>query len=366
MPLLPRPRKLKHGTVWYGQVKVNGRWKQFNTHCEKRVEARDVLRRVEAELAAGRDPFRDEGSQVQDPIKRLAESFLDDRAPHWAAGTFDLYRDMTATICELWADWDIRQVGREQIVKYRQFLQKRGSRLAGGLRVGEIATATLNGHLRRLRAFLNWCAESVTDYKPPRVRELPLDREIEHDYFSAAEVEKLLTVAAEVRFNGQPLRDFIALLVCTGMRRNEALELTWNDVDLQQRRITLRATTTKTKRGRVIPVAPILEQILSGMTGAHTGLLFPAFTENVSKSFAEICVRAGIPVRPLHKLRDTFAIHAALSGLAPLFLGKILGHAKLQTTYRYYFEPDAHELSESMNLERNAPFVTAVLRGLGK
>ncbi len=76
MPLLPTPRRLKGGLYWYAQTKLqNGQWKQFNTGQTDKRRAREVLRRVELEIAAGRDPFRP-GIWTGSTLVQIAEEYL--------------------------------------------------------------------------------------------------------------------------------------------------------------------------------------------------------------------------------------------------------------------------------------------------
>jgi integrase len=62
------------------------------------------------------------------------------------------------------------------------------------------------------------------------------------------------------------LRLPLAIGYLTGMRRAEILGLKWDHVDLIQSTITLRAGQTKNGRGRVIPVVPQLQTLLTGST----------------------------------------------------------------------------------------------------
>lgn len=366
-------RKLKNGDYWHGSVRLSdGSWKAYNTDlptatCTKE-QATEHARRVQAELDAGRDPFREEGRPFKEQVCRLADEFLTDRNPHWSVGTLDLYADTMKVICDLFGNRDIRTFCKADVNGYREFLQKRGAINGRGRRLRDMHVNTLNRYLRSLRAFLRWCADDggIAGWTPPRVRELPAPPSDLPDYFTPEEFEKLLSAADKVTFNGASPRLLIALLGCTGMRRNEALALDWSMIDMEAKRIVLTWSITKTKRSRIIPVTPILSVILDQLPEPRVGKVFPQFTENISKVFKKVCVAAGVPVRPLHKLRDTFAVNAAVGGLAPLFLGKILGHAKLQTTYKYYFTPDADAISEQLNASENYAYSSAVLRGIGK
>lgn len=57
-------------------------------------------------------------------------------------------------------------------------------------------------------------------------------------------------------------RDIITFLIYTGCRKGEALNLKWDDVDLQNGVIAMKGT--KTKYDRYIPISNALKSILGG------------------------------------------------------------------------------------------------------
>src|SRR5260370_41491595 len=72
--------------------------------------------------------------------------------------------------------------------------------------------------------------------------------------------EEARKVLAAVR--GHRLEAIITLALVTGMRRDELLQLKWQDLDLQKREVRVRST--KTQRGeRIIPLAPRVSRILT-------------------------------------------------------------------------------------------------------
>ncbi len=104
--------------------------------------------------------------------------------------------------------------------------------------------------------------------RPPDLRRL-LDAAIRHDS------EKFAATRGEHAGKGAPgstprypaIAPFVAFLLLTGMRRNEALGLEWSSVDLDSGEIRLSAAETKTHRGRtvVLEVSPALQRMLTAM-----------------------------------------------------------------------------------------------------
>ena len=81
--------------------------------------------------------------------------------------------------------------------------------------------------------------------------------------WSATDVERFLSLTAVSRYHSAWLT-----LATTGMRRGELLSLTWSDIDLERKRLTIRKALvvvnhvpqlgqTKTGKSRMIELAPI-------------------------------------------------------------------------------------------------------------
>jgi integrase len=195
------------------------------------------------------------------------------------------------------------------------------------------------------------------------VRENPcqkIERESERGrgrevYLSASEAAVLLARAPATY---HPL---ILAAISTGMRAGELLGLTWADVDLGRREVTVRAEVAKTKRTRTLPLTedlcttladlserrPVAALDASDRVFCHPDgapITYPALRtawDALKRACRGALPEAKRPRLRFHDLRHTAASLMVAAGV-PLFdVSKILGHATIQMTMRYaHFCPE--------------------------
>jgi len=130
----------------------------------------------------------------------------------------------------------------------------------------------------------------------------------------------------------------IALLLFTGARRSEILELEWSQVDLEHG--LLRLPESKTGP-RVIylnaPAAAVLERIprVDGNRHVIVGDRRGAHLVGIDKSWRAVRRAAQLADVRLHDLRHTAASVGAAAGLGLPIIGALLGHTQATTTQRY-------------------------------
>jgi integrase len=147
----------------------------------------------------------------------------------------------------------------------------------------------------------------------------------------------------------------LRLLMLTGARLSEALSLTWDMVDWEER--VLRLPDSKTG-AKVIPLAPAAVQVIERqLTRRETGnpFVFPGGVPgkalvNLEDPWQRIRAIAGLPDVRIHDLRHTLASHAAMGGMSLPLIGRVLGHRSSATTARYaHFAADpVRQAAEAM------------------
>jgi integrase len=128
----------------------------------------------------------------------------------------------------------------------------------------------------------------------------------------------------------------IRLLIFTGCRLREILDLEWAHVDLERGFLFL--PTSKTGKKTVILSAPAIE-VLTALPRLGP-FVIPGVDPtrpraDLAKPWANVTSIAGLPGLRLHDLRHTFASVAAGASLGLPVIGKLLGHTQSSTTARY-------------------------------
>lgn len=125
----------------------------------------------------------------------------------------------------------------------------------------------------------------------------------------------------------------------TGMRKREILDLTWDRVDLDNRRIVLVHTKSGKKRG--VPINQTLTATLEELKLlSRSRYVFP--DENgkpygdIKKGFAAAVRRARISHIRFHDLRHTFASRLLMANVPLITVSRILGHASIKITADLY------------------------------
>ena len=160
-------------------------------------------------------------------------------------------------------------------------------------------------------------------------------------FLTDAEFERLGLALEEMEAGGaiQPsAAAAIRLLVLTGCRRNEILELRWDDVDLASGELRLRDSKTG---ARMVPLTPVVNDVLAGIPRAVdnpwviTGKKPGARLTDINRPWRALRSRAGLKGVRIHDLRHSWASRALELGESLPMIGRLLGHSRIETTARY-------------------------------
>jgi integrase len=139
------------------------------------------------------------------------------------------------------------------------------------------------------------------------------------------------------------VRDALYVLLYTGQRRGNVLEMRWSDVDLGAGVWSLSAQQTKQSKAQTTPLVAQAREILQRRyESAGTKWVFPATRGDGPMSetrlrgaWARICTAAGISDLRPHDLRHTSGSWLARLGVSEAVRQKALGHATPAMSARY-------------------------------
>lgn len=188
----------------------------------------------------------------------------------------------------------------------------------------------------------DWILSNPVSKIPPKKVTPPV---VEH--LNSEEAQQLLSYIKD-NSGKVPYYEIIATILYTGMRVNEAVHLTKQDVLLDKNLIVIQQKilkgvlwTPKTKVRRFVPIPAVLRPIIEKQVKTKGELLF-ANTKNglirdrvILDRIKKSCVKAGLKVVHTHSLRHTFCSVSSEKGIPELFIQAVLGHKSADMTARY-------------------------------
>ena len=145
--------------------------------------------------------------------------------------------------------------------------------------------------------------------------------------------------AADTPFPANPFAvAVVRFLLLTGWREQEALTLRWSALDFERGFATLEDTKTgKSHRPVGAPALALLSELprLEGSAFVFPGARADRPLREIRRLWYAARHAAGLDDVRLHDLRHTVASFAVASGHSLYLTGKLLGHARPETTQRY-------------------------------
>ena len=253
-------------------------------------------------------------------------------------------------------DYKLKDLTPSLIIKFRDKLTKELSDRTGRNRT----SATVNRYLALLS---HACTIAMKEWQwmtanPVIQISKPKEAQGRSRFLSDEEREGLL--AACKSSESVYLFTIVTLALSTGMRRGEILGLKWENINLQNRRVTL----VRTKNGeiRVVPLVSkaydSIRDIYLKLEPDKDALLFPSPHNSnqpvsIRTSWDTAVRRANLENFRFHDLRHSTASYLAMNGASLLEIADILGHKTLQMVRRYSHLSEDHktDVLERMNMK---------------
>ncbi|MBF0196377.1 MAG: site-specific integrase [Planctomycetes bacterium] len=330
--------------------KVRKRW--YATHGSGSVRQEKYFKtKKEAVLwLASKTTASGELTQPDYPIKELAKQYLESLSERSLSHT----RDVKLCIEEIIDTFNLStlrdvtpQVGEQIKSHYRDL----------------VSPSRINKKVGFLKSLMNYaCKVGYIALNPLRnIDKVPV-RHKEKRALLSWEIEEILTVANEV---DPGMHKILIMLFNTGMRRNEAITLEWENIDFTKSmvriydkpHVVIQGEPFRCKREsrRVIPLKAVVTDMLAekdkntrwifqNSEGNH---MYNNFYRRFKKILAQTSIQRQEEVS-IHTTRHTWISQMLHSGVPLKVVSVLAGHRNLTTTQKY-----AHLVGDAESLHLN-------------
>lgn len=193
------------------------------------------------------------------------------------------------------------------------------------------------------------------DKNPCRGIRMHAEQNIRNRTLAGEELKRFVSALAD-----EPNRvaaDFLLFALATAGRREECLQMTWDEVSLDQQLWHIPALRSKNGKSRTVPLNDVALQVLKRRAASRrSDYVFPGRDSgplnNPTKAFKRVLERAGIADLKIHDLRRSAATILINNGGNISQAQKLLGHSTstlTATRYAFLAESQVRDASERVS-----------------
>lgn len=318
---------------------------------QARAEARQIL----VMIAKGVNPVDDKRERRAKGVTlgQVFEDYLKARKALKPRTIYD-YRRLMNTYLVDWVDKPISAINKDIIAKRHA-------------KLGESSEAQANLTMRFMRALFNFAAGQYEDSKGHSLFiENPVKRlsqtrawyrvERKQTVIKPHDLAPWYKAVMDLKNDNhirtrETVRDFLLLVLFTGLRREEAAQLTWNNVDLKAK--TLTVIDTKNHQDHTLPLSDFLYELFLRRKKVAPGKsVFPGegaggHMVEPRKQMATVIKESGVHFT-VHDLRRTFITVAESLDISAYSLKSLLNHKMGNDVTAGYIIKDAERLRVPM------------------
>jgi integrase len=334
------------------EKKINGKGKRITIgrYGELTAEqARKQAVKLAGQIASGGDPIAERKEKELKGVT-LGQAFADYLATRkdLKPKTLKDYNRVISTAFEDWNNKPLLSITKDMIAKRHTKLGE------------ENGEAWANLSMRVLRALFNFAIGKYEDSQGRSlVPENPVKRLSQTRAWYKVDKRKGHVKPGQLAawFRGvlalpnETLRDYLQLLILTGLRRNEAAKLEWANVDMNAKTFTI--IDPKNHNDHTLPMSDYLFDMLARRKAAAVnGYVFPGtgtggFIVEPRKQMAKVTKASGVEFT-VHDLRRSFISIAERLDIPAYSLKKLLNHSGSKDVTGDYIQIDEERLREPM------------------
>lgn len=314
-----------------------GKWPEVSI-----AKAREEAIKILDEIRQGSDPVAEKRKKklASTKLEDVLEQYLQERdlKPY----TVENYRYKLKQGFPSWLPMPVSKIDEDMVLKRHKELTQKGK-------------TTANTTLRVLRLTLNYAqAVGMIERNPTEIlsKARLWHKNKRKDRLIPSNKLREWHEAVEALENEQA-KVYLLMLLYMGFRSSEALTLEWQDVDLQQKLITLR--DTKNRSSHSLPISsPILPHLKSLANKAKASQwVFPNVNNDGPMSIPNKPIKAvmrasGCEFSP-HDCRRTFATIAEAVNLPLTMIKRLMNHVTTNDVTGGYIVTEEETLREAVN-----------------
>lgn len=318
-----RKRKLSSGYVWYVDYHDNdGKRHWFNTHTASRKIADQMRSKIEVDLAMETLELPRKKKQVT--LSKLRDAYLRNSAAEHDKNTYELNERFLRFFIDFMGDVKLDSITRKDAEEYKLH------------RLESVGKTSVNMEIRHLKAVFSYSVDIAGYLKEnpfKNVKQFKIEGNNLPVFLSIDNIETLLEV-----IDNRDFKDLVLFYLNTGCRRNEALNLEWENIDFERKMVKI--TKAKSGSDRSVPLNDGILEILERRRQKQKPFSFKE--DFVTHKFPKYLKKTGLNGKfTIHSLRHTFASHLVMNGVDLYSVQKLLGHSSSKVTEMYaHLAPD--------------------------
>lgn len=348
----------KTAKVYFAESKLNGKTVRVSIARHNVVtvdDARSQAKTILAEISSGKNPHDVEKARKAKliTVAEVLESYIQTRG-NLKPSTIQDYRHTFVAYLNDWQNKPIIEITKDMVEKKFR-------------KISETSPSQANKTMRNFRAVMNYAIVKYEDNNGESfMRNNPVSRLtqlrawhrnvrrntlIKH-YDLAPWYQAVMNLTNDsIAPNREVVRDFLLLVLFTGLRRSEAARLTWNRVDLKDG--TMIITDTKNHTDHTLPLTDFLHDLLTRRKAeAKTQYVFPnetntGFMTDPKKQIYNVIKESGVNFT-VHDLRRTFITIAESLDISAYSLKRLLNHKMANDVTAGYIITDVERLRAPM------------------
>lgn len=332
-----RKRKYKSGKeAWYADFIVRGKRYRSVLEANNKAQAIQMARKLQDDVISERYELSEKSQKTT--LRELSDKYIEfakETKKSWDRDVVSLNNILNMIVDDKkLGDYNIDEITPEHILKYqtrrkRELDEKFESK---AIEKRDRNFATINRELACLKHIYYLAVDwEIVEKNPVARKSIKFFKEKRRERILSKDEMATLLKAAD----GHTYQ-IICIGLNTGMRLGEILNLRWDNIDLQNRRISV--IHTKTDENRDIPMNEFLFEILTKIR-KKTQYLFlnrqGKPIKSIKTAFRNVLRRSGINDFRFHDLRHTFSSYLAMEGIDENTRSELLGHKKSSMTSTY-------------------------------